>query len=142
MSIATVTDRTRLELGELHVADTGDRYTLDTPLEVVVDGWRIIVPAGFVTDFSSVPRAFAWFVDFRKVDLAGVVHDYLYRYALLPRSHADRIWRILAGAGLDRALFHQRWIGWLALRVGGWAAWNGQPYSGPYRLNGRPRGEP
>ena len=36
----------------------------------------IVVPEGFVTDFSSDPIGL---LDWSKVDVAGVVHDYLYQ---------------------------------------------------------------
>lgn len=91
-----------------------------------VDKSRIVrVPAGFVTDYSSLPWGTRWFMHWSRVDVAGVVHDYLYRCGKeMPdeytKADADRIWRRVALAGARRALCHQAWLGWLALRLFGW----------------------
>lgn len=54
---------------------------------------RIIrVPAGFVTDFASIPRFF-WRVlpPTGQYGKAAVVHDYLYGVGLVARPVADRV---------------------------------------------------
>lgn len=54
---------------------------------------RIIrVPAGFVTDFASVPRFF-WRVlpPTGQYGKAAVVHDYLYRSHEVPKEVADKV---------------------------------------------------
>lgn len=54
---------------------------------------RIVrVPAGFITDFASVPRFF-WRVlpPTGQYGKAAVVHDYLYRTHLAPKVVADRV---------------------------------------------------
>lgn len=54
---------------------------------------RIIrVPAGFVTDFASVPRFF-WRVlpPTGQYGKAAVIHDYLYRTHSAPKDVADRV---------------------------------------------------
>ena len=83
----------------------------------------ITVPAGFDTDFSSIPVALAWVLgDWRKYDLAGVVHDWLYRIGA-DRLVADRVWRRVARSG-DFAVGPVRgFLGWAGLRVGGWVAY-------------------
>ena len=54
---------------------------------------RIIVPAGFVTDFASVPRAPLTYWLFGGVgDEAAVVHDFLYEKGLVPRGVADQVY--------------------------------------------------
>ena len=66
--------------------DAGRVWTLTAPYRVRVghnfDGQHVgivVVPAGFATDFASVPRAF-WRLlpPFGEYMLAAVVHDYLY----------------------------------------------------------------
>lgn len=52
----------------------------------------ITVPAGYKTDFASVPRAF-WsiFPPFGKYSSAAVIHDYLYGTRSRPRKECDKI---------------------------------------------------
>jgi len=93
-------------------------------LVVEVDGREFTVPEGTVTDFSSIPWFGRILVRWSKVDIAGVVHDWLYQTATTSRARADRIWRLIAVAGDHHANWFQAWVGWLALRVGGWLAWS------------------
>lgn len=93
-------------------------------LVVDVDGLRITIPAGTLTDFSSIPWFGRFLVRWSKVDIAGVVHDWLYQTAFTSRARADEIWRLVAIAGEHHANAFQGWTGWLALRVSGWSAWN------------------
>ncbi len=84
----------------------------------------ISVPAGFITDFSSIPQAFAWIVRWSKVDVAGVIHDFLYsRKGKMSRRDADEAWRLIALQGEHRANRVQAGLCWLALRLFGWLAW-------------------
>lgn len=95
---------------------------------------RITVPAGFITDGASVPRAAWWLCppfdgDY---DAAAVLHDYVYRHAagavaaqlanrVLTRAEADA----LLGEGLvatGTSPFTRRVI-YAAVRVGGGVAW-------------------
>ncbi|MHC4498620.1 MAG: DUF1353 domain-containing protein [Planctomycetota bacterium] len=55
-------------------------------------GETIKVPAGFITDFASVPRLFwAFFPTWGKYGNAAVIHDYLYWEQSYPRERADGI---------------------------------------------------
>ena len=90
--------------------------------EVTFEREKIVVPKGFVTDYSSIPWFGRGLVRWSTVDVAGVVHDYLY-WIQRNRKEADRIWRKIAGSGPVYATCLQRWICWLALRVGGWWAY-------------------
>ena len=83
----------------------------------------ITVPSGFDTDFSSLPTFLQWIVHWSKVDVAGVVHDWLYAEGE-DRKWADRIWKVLALSGERRANQVQAGICWLGLRVFGAIAWN------------------
>lgn len=93
-----------------------------------VDGKDIVeVQKDFVTDYSSLPWGTRWLVHWSRVDVAGVVHDYLYRCgAKVPdrytKAQSDRIWRWIALSGDRRAWLYQAWLGWLALRLFGWWA--------------------
>lgn len=88
------------------------------------DGRTITVPKGFETDFSSIPRFARFFIHWSRVDIAGVVHDFLYWCPQkgISRTRADAAWREIAGAGDHHANWVQRSLGWVGLRVGGrWA---------------------
>ena len=98
--------------------------TLLRDLKVVVGSTEIVVPKGTVTDFSTIPWYGRILVRWSKVDIAGVVHDHLYHKQIFTRSRADQIWRLCAVSGNHRANPVQAWIGWLALRLGGWYAWH------------------
>lgn len=93
-------------------------------LIVEVESKRITVPTGTQTDFSTIPWFGRILVRWSRVDIAGVVHDFLYHTQVFPRSKADRIWRLCAVSGEHRANWFQGWTGWLALRIAGWVAWN------------------
>ena len=87
---------------------------------------EIVVGEGFVTDFSSIPTPLQWVMRWSKVDVAGVVHDWLYREGRtqhLKRVCADEIWRLVALSGEHRANRVQAELGWLALRVTAWWHW-------------------
>ena len=88
------------------------------------DGAEIMVPRGFETDFSSIPRCARSFIDWTRVDVAGVVHDFLYWCPRedISRKRCDEIWRELAGAGEHHANGLQKWLGWAGLRLLGWWA--------------------
>lgn len=92
--------------------------------------YLITIPAGFITDFASIPRAL-WAVlpptgDYGK---AAVVHDWLYRHGgLIPgcphvfsRSEADAILRNASGVLGVGAL--TRGVMWLGVRLGGHWSW-------------------
>lgn len=82
----------------------------------------LTVPAGFKTDFASVPRAlWGLFPPYGRHTRAAVIHDWLYLTGSLSRADADGIFRrIMRESGVGRL---RRWIMYLALRLFGWAAW-------------------
>jgi len=92
-------------------------------LNLEIKGELVTIPAGTITDFSSIPWFGRMLVRWSKVDIAGVVHDRYYQTGTIKRSRADAVWRMVAMAGTHHANAVQAWIGWLALRVGGWIAW-------------------
>jgi hypothetical protein len=120
-----MSDAVELLSGPLRTERMKDgRRSLLRDLEAKVEGETIVVPEGSVTDFSSIPWFGRFLVRWSRVDLAGVVHDRLYQDGNRSRAYADRVWRLVARAGERRANALQAWIGWFALRVGGWMAWN------------------
>lgn len=102
----------------------GGRRVLFENLKFIIDEKVYTIPAGFTTDYSSVPTALSWFVDWRKVDLAGVVHDYLYTNKILSRKNADKAWRQIASQGKYHVNRVQGGLGYLALRAFGWIYWS------------------
>jgi len=83
----------------------------------------LLIPAGFDTDFSSIPvLARSVMGRWDRHDIAGVAHDWLYRVGA-PRASADRAWRAIARSGHRRLGPVRGFLGWSGLRVGGWAAY-------------------
>ncbi|PWG61755.1 DUF1353 domain-containing protein [Spiribacter halobius] len=67
------------------------------PIRVYALGTRHVVPAGFVTDGASIPRAL-WPIVGHPMGRywpAAVVHDHLVRQPATPRSEADAVFRVL-----------------------------------------------
>ena len=111
-----MTKSTQLVSGSLQTErmDNGRRRLLrDLVVEVAEE--RITIPTGTVTDFSTIPWFGRALVRWSKVDIAGVVHDWLYQTGATTRTRADAIWRLVAVAGEHRANAFQAWIGWIGL---------------------------
>jgi len=111
-------------LGEVVVSPIppeGKRWKLVQPLEYQGRHDLFTVPAGFETDFASVPRLVVWLLPrYGRWTPAAILHDYLWHLARsrqLPKVDADAIF--------NRALrelkvpFLRRWLMWTAVR---WAA--------------------
>lgn len=112
----------------------GKHWTVDRDLvwRDADQHWTVIVPAGFRTDFASVPRGL-WnvFPPVGKYAPAAVLHDYLYQVArvrddagtVLPvsRGYADSVLRRASGdLGVSRTV--RNWM-WLGVRSAGWMIW-------------------
>jgi hypothetical protein len=97
------------------------RWTLVNPVEYKGNQDTFTVPAGFNTDFASVPRVFVWFLPrYGRYTKAAILHDFLCdeaRAGQVERYDADGIFRRVMRE-LDVA-FLRRWIMWAAVRVGG-----------------------
>jgi len=99
------------------------------------EGAFIDVPAGFVTDFASVPRIF-WITlpPTGKYGKAAVIHDYLYQYGKvgqvrITRAYADGIFRkAMEELGVGKI---RRNLMWAAVRIGAGGAWNRSRENGP-----------
>lgn len=116
----------RVLLRELIVSLNGSLPTLKgiKGIRVLKRHTMITIPKGFDTDYSSIP----WFAlsimgPWQDHDIAGVVHDYLYKKQA-PRKVADQIWRITASSGKRHVGPIRGFLGYLGLRVGGWKAYN------------------
>ena len=94
------------------------------------DKWVITVPAGFETDYASIPRPLWTILPPRgKYNRPAIIHDFLYHFAPIDpttlkrvnRGRADYIIREACENVGDR--FTQRWLIYIGLKVGGWVAW-------------------
>ncbi|CAN5598777.1 hypothetical protein BH24ACT15_BH24ACT15_24060 [soil metagenome] len=74
------------------------------------------VPAGFVTDFASVPRALVWLLPrYGDYTRAAILHDHLVTSDKVSRADADGLFR-RAMRELDVSLA-RRWMMWAAVRA-------------------------
>ena len=91
--------------------------------ELVYQGrWeRFVVPAGFRTDFASVPRPVTWLVPrFGAYTLAAILHDWLVtegiRSGTVTARQADGIFRrVMRESGVPVL---RRWLMWAGVRWG------------------------
>jgi len=103
---------------ELSDAD-GSRWQLEEPLSYAGKREAFVVPAGFTTDFASVPQALTWLVPrYGRYTKAAILHDYL--WGLCRQGRFD--WADADGL-LRRAMrelevpFLRRWLMWGAVRL-------------------------
>ena len=95
------------------------RWRLLAPFSYLAPGHGLIkVPAGFETDFASVPR---WPLTFALLGsyghAAAVIHDWLYTTGELSRPEADLVFHeALRSSGIAR---WRAWLMWAGVRVGG-----------------------
>jgi hypothetical protein len=87
---------------------------------------EIDVPAGFVSDFASVPRVPIVYEAFGdKAHMEAVVHDYLYQKHLVSKHKADRVF--LEAMKSRRKPLWVRWGMYLGVVFGGQGAYNSGP---------------
>jgi hypothetical protein len=114
-------------------SDDERHFTLDTPF-VYRDESKditVVVPAGFTTDFNSVPRAIWGYFPPWQYLKAGLVHDWLYGHPArfqspsltppLTRQQCDDIHRRILD--LEGCRWSKRQLVYAALRIGGGPAW-------------------
>jgi uncharacterized protein DUF1353 len=117
-------------LTELDLRDNldGRRMQLLTPLRYQCDLLdRVIeVPAGFTTDFCSVPRIL-WNIlpPHGRYSWGAVVHDYLYQTGGVTRAQADGVLFEAMTRKVTPVPWYQRYAIYYGLRLGGWKVWNG-----------------
>lgn len=110
-------------LTPLDVRKVGERWTLLSPLRYALSPGRVIeVPAGFYTDFASIPRLFYLTTPpTGRYDMAAVVHDYLYYAQMTTRAQADRVF--LDAMRDSRVGWYTRTKMYWAVRAFGGRAW-------------------
>jgi hypothetical protein len=109
------------------MAGTKRHWKLLEPLvyQSDLDG-TIMVPAGFLTDFSSVPRLpLAYLIAGNRGHRAAVVHDHLYTLGLGDRATADAV--LLEALPLDGVSASVAMMMFEAVRQYGVSHWNGAP---------------
>lgn len=112
----------RVKLGELHVTKVGAKtWELTKPFLVTVglNGHErhFEVPAGFKTDFASVPRApLVFLLTGDTAHKAAVIHDYLYSMKE-GREFADQVFR--EAMRTERVSGWRRYLMWGAVRLFG-----------------------
>jgi len=102
-------------------------WVLDSPLVYESDLLgKVEVPAGFETDFASVPRvpiAYMMFGD--RAHREAVLHDYLYRIDSVPQatySQANEVfYEAMELRGKGWFVRHAMWLG---VVLGGWTAYH------------------
>ena len=109
---------------EQDIAGAWKTWVTEEPMVFTTHGQTYIIPSGFLTDFTSIPRAFRWLFSVVGAphQVAAVAHDYMYSTAACTRAYADMVF-------LDacKAMGVSNWkaqVMYRALRVGGWPAWN------------------
>lgn len=100
-----------------------DRKELVAPLVYhAEDGQRFLVPAGFVTDYASIP----WFVRWRfpksgPWKWGATLHDYLYQHNGVTRARADALFN--EGMAAKDVSWRARQTLYWGVRTGGRLTW-------------------
>jgi len=103
----------------LGVLPDGKTWKLVNDLEYETGYGAIKIPAGFETDFASIPRFFRVIASpaTGKHRMAAILHDSLYTDRIFSRGLCDWYFRdAMIRDGVPRWL---AWIMWAAVRVGG-----------------------
>jgi len=97
--------------------------TVNLKYQVLQTTFVVVVPAGFVTDFASTPRALRSVIPpTGRYQLAAVVHDFLYWDQACEREQADAIFRVAMAESNVKPF--ERDLMWQAVRRFGLSAWN------------------
>lgn len=109
------------------INDRDGIWVLDTPLvfhsEIAKN--KITVPAGFDTDFASVPRVpiiYVLYADRNRK--AATLHDFMYRTRKYKRAKCDAIFREAMLADGESAPI--AWAMWAGVRLGGMLSYGGE----------------
>lgn len=103
------------------IAGSTSNWELIAPLVYEGNHDRFEVPAGFRTDFASVPRIFQMLIPKNGGhDAPAIVHDYFYRMKPfgISRLDADRLFlRMMKEVGVNKV---RRTLMYCAVRIMGW----------------------
>lgn len=93
-----------------------ETFELLEPLEYQGDNETFTVPAGFKTDFASVPRIFTWLIPrYGAYTKSAILHDFLGNSGLISHADNDGIFRrTMRELGVS---FLRRWMMWAAVRA-------------------------
>jgi Protein of unknown function (DUF1353) len=116
---------------------------LTKPFHFTVNHQPFTVPAGFTTDFASVPHFLQSIIanNDPDIELPAIIHDWLYQnrgnifaddrsYLHFKRAECDAILRtamkerVRCARHSQSHYFCRRWAAWSAVRVGGWVPWD------------------
>lgn len=102
---------------------SGREFVLAEALTYRENGTTFTIPAGFRTDFASIPRLFWVLVaPLGRHLLAALLHDWLYWEQIETRERADKVFlNVMEERGV---LWGVRMSMYYAVRVFGWHAWN------------------
>jgi hypothetical protein len=118
---------------EVRCIDDG-RWKLDAPLVYESDiAGRIEVPAGFETDFASVPRVPIFYTLFGdRAHREAVLHDYGYRCDSIPVMERSTVDDLFLEAMKERGKgFMVRYAMYWGVRLGGWTAYHKKKVNDP-----------
>ncbi|QXH79305.1 DUF1353 domain-containing protein [Pseudomonas sp. FJ2-5-13] len=95
----------------------------DKTYDIGSSGAQVIIPAGFVTDYASIPKSL-WSIASPHSDYseAATIHDYLYWTQSCTRLQADNIFLIAMKE--DGVSDFRRWTIYRAVRGAGQGSWN------------------
>ena len=104
-------------------------WILDSPLAYQSDifgGFKVEIPAGFETDFASVPRvpiAYTLYGD--RAHREAVIHDYLYRIDSVPEVSFETANSVFLEAMKCRGKsWFIRWPMYLGVKFGGYSSYH------------------
>jgi hypothetical protein len=124
VALGLVAGCARMESERAVPFDDYNEWLLDSALEYQIGESEFVVsvPAGFVTDYASIPRAFCQVLPKHgRYSRAGIVHDYLYWKGECSQRQADRIMYLaMEESGVDSKT---RGTIYRTLRSFGEAAW-------------------
>lgn len=86
-------------------------------------GVSLMVPAGFATDFASIPAPLRQYIDkVGKHCKAALLHDFLYWTQTCSRAAADlTFFNAMAELGVSP---WKKWAMYIGVRAAGWWVWN------------------
>lgn len=133
MSIPTISLDPTADLRAVPSEDV-QLWTLLHPFHFFIGGTLFCIPENFVTDLASVPRALQSYLanDSPVILRPALVHDWLYQSQgkvpdvtgkehAFTRAEADNV--LFAAMQWCRASLDQRWLAWIAVRIGGGSIW-------------------